>query len=248
MPPSSLNALIVLPANGTMMEPEIRALCPEFTDIRVGRVPRSPGMLTLETLSALEQRSLQTLEANLDCEPDVVMFGCTVAGFLSGPERHESFIQTMAQRAGVDVVAVAPSMEAALRASGVSSTTVVTPYMHAANESLIRYLTATGLEVETLDSFYPGSIENLMKITEEDVARKVRETVLPESKSVFVACAQMPAMNILPDLRKELSIPVWSSIVATAWAAAKALERRGIRLSLLDNPGYAAPEAADYSN
>ncbi|HTO34148.1 MAG TPA: hypothetical protein VL202_23690 [Pararhizobium sp.] len=239
MTQSTLKALIVTPENSTMLEPEIRALCPEFSDIRVGRVPRSPGMLTLDTLPILEERSLRVLEDNLSFEPDIVLFGCTVAGFLSGPERHEAYVQRLRKVAGVDVVAVAPAMEQALRASRVNSTTVVTPYMDAANNSLRRYLDAVGIEVETLDSFYPGSIENLMRITETDILRKVNETVLPHSKSVFIACAQMPAMNILPGIRKDLGIPVWSSIIATAWAAARSLDAQGHRLRILDDPGYA---------
>lgn len=141
----------------------------------------------------------------------------------------------------MDVVGVAPAMEQALRASRVKSTTIVTPYMHAANESMRRYLADIGIEVEALDSFYPGNIENLMKITEEDVRNKVLETVLPNSESVYVGCAQMPAMNILPGLRAELGMPVWSAIVATAWAAATRLIAKGHHLSLLDNPGLSAP-------
>jgi len=240
MTQGNLRLLIVTPENGTMIEPEIRALCPEFSDITVGRVPRSPGMLTLETLPILEERSRKVLEDNLSCEPDIVIFGCTVAGFLSGPERHAEYIDSLRKVSGVDVVGVAPAMEQALRASGVNSTTVVTPYMEAANQSLLRYLDAIGIEVETLDSFYPGSIENLMKITEDDIYRKVKETVLPHSKSAFVACAQMPAMNILPKLRAELGIPVWSAIIATAWAVARSLDAQGHHLQILDNPGYTA--------
>jgi len=239
MTQGNLRVLIITPENGTMLEPEVRALCPEFGEVTVGRVPRSPGMLTLETLPVLERRSRKVLEDNLSCEPHIVLFGCTVAGFLSGPDRHTEYLDSLRKIAGVDVIGVAPAMEQALRASGVNSTTVVTPYMEAANQSLLRYLEAIGIEVETLDSFYPGSIENLMKITEEDIYHKVKETVLPHSKSVFVACAQMPAKNILPKLREELGMPVWSAIIATAWAAARSLDAQGHHLQILDNPGYA---------
>ena len=240
--------LIVIPENGTMMEPEVSAMCPELSPLVVARVPRSPGMLTLETLPALEQRSIDVLEAHLSFEPDIVIFACTVAGMLSGPERHERYIERLRQIAGVDVVAVAPAMTQALRASGVTATTVVTPYMHAANEAVKRYLRESGIDVEYFDSFYPGSIENLMKITEDDVRTKVLETVGPKSTSVFVSCAQLPAMNIIPGLRKQLGMPVWSAIVATAWAAAAAMAKKGMKISLLDNEGLAAPVTSGDQN
>jgi maleate cis-trans isomerase len=41
---------------------------------------------------------------------------------------------------------------------------------------------------------------------------------------VFIACSQLPTYAIIGDLERELAIPVWSSIRATAWQALRATE------------------------
>jgi maleate isomerase/arylmalonate decarboxylase len=47
-------------------------------------------------------------------------------------------------------------------------------------------------------------------------------TVTPHSKALFIGCSQLPTLGLVPELRQRLGIPVWSSITATAWAAARA--------------------------
>jgi maleate cis-trans isomerase len=64
-------------------------------------------------------------------------------------------------------------------------------------------------------------------ITEDQVLELARRTVTPRSKSLFVACSQLPTLNVIAQLRAEFGIPVWSSIQATAWAGAEALTKQG---------------------
>jgi maleate cis-trans isomerase len=57
-------------------------------------------------------------------------------------------------------------------------------------------------------------------------------TVTSQSKSLFVACSQLPTLNVMATLRAQLDIPVWSSIQATAWAGANALAAQGLPVRL----------------
>jgi maleate cis-trans isomerase len=50
---------------------------------------------------------------------------------------------------------------------------------------------------------------------------------------LFVACSQLPTLNVVAKLRAQLDIPVWSSIQATAWAGAKALSAQGFPVQLV---------------
>jgi maleate cis-trans isomerase len=42
--------------------------------------------------------------------------------------------------------------------------------------------------------------------------------------AVFIACSQLPTYEIIGDLERDLGVPVWSSIRATAWQALRATE------------------------
>ena len=75
--------LLVVPANNTSMEPEIRALCLGVADVQVARVSRPPRMLTVEDLPAYGETTLESVTPYLSPRPDLVVYGCTAAGFLS---------------------------------------------------------------------------------------------------------------------------------------------------------------------
>jgi maleate isomerase len=114
-------------------------------------------------------------------------------------------------------------MADALKSDGVASTAIVTPYLPAVNEGLRGYLAASGIRVESLDSFLCKTTAELGRIGERQVLDLALRTVTPASEALFIACSQLPTIGILEELRARLRIPVWSSIAATAWAGTRAL-------------------------
>jgi maleate cis-trans isomerase len=226
--PRNIKVLIVVPENNTTMEPEISTLCPALAPIQVARVKRPPRTLLLEDLPAYAEATLDAIEP-FAAEPlDLVIYGCTAAGFLGGPSGNAGMVERLRERTGAPVVSTAGAMIEALRNAGVLETAVVTPYLQPVNDGLRHFLESSGFAVEVLNSFFCKTTAELGAITEDQVLELARRTVTPRSKSLFVACSQLPTINVVARLRAELGIPVWSSIQATAWAASEALTHRGL--------------------
>jgi maleate cis-trans isomerase len=225
--PRRIKALIVTPENNTTIEPEISALCPALAPIAVARVKRPARTLLLEDLPAYADATLDAVEPFAAESWDLVIYGCTAAGFLGGPASNDRMVERLRARTGAAVVSTAGAMIAALRRAGVSETAVVTPYLQPVNDGLRDYLGLSGIQVEALNSFFCKTTAELGAITEDQVLELARRTVTPRSKSLFVACSQLPTLNVIAQLRAELRIPVWSSIQATAWASAETLTKRG---------------------
>ena len=137
-------------------------------------------------------------------------------------------VEKLRARTGANVVSTAGAMVDVLRDEGVSETAVVTPYLQPVNDGLRAYLESSGIAVETLNSFFCKTTAELGAVTEEQVFELALRTVTPQSKSLFIACSQLPTLNAVAALRAQLDIPVWSSIQATAWAAANALTAQGL--------------------
>ena len=74
-----------------------------------------------------------------------------------------------------------------------------------------------------VNSFFCKTTAELGAVTEHAVTELALQTVTSSSKALFVACSQLPTLHAVPQLRRDLRIPVWSSIAATAWAAARAM-------------------------
>jgi maleate isomerase len=229
----NIKALIVVPENNTTMQPEISALCPELAPMPVARVKRPARTLLLEDLPAYADATLAAIEPFASQQFDLVIYGCTAAGFLGGPDGNARMVEKLRERTGATVVSAAGAMVDVLRSKGITSTAVVTPYLAPVNDGLRAYLESAGISVETLNSFYCKTTVELGNISEEQVLRLVRQTVTSQSKSLFVACSQLPTLNVVARLRAQLDIPVWSSIQATAWAGAKALSAQGFPVRLV---------------
>jgi maleate isomerase len=135
----------------------------------------------------------------------------------------------MRVKSGAVVVGTGAAMADVLKHEGVRETAVVTPYLAAVNEGLRAYLASAGIAVEVLNSFECQTTEELGRITEAEVMDLALRTVTPRSQALFIACSQLPTRGILEPLRRKLRIPVWSSISATGWAAARAMAAKPVR-------------------
>jgi maleate cis-trans isomerase len=225
-----IRVMVVLPENNTTIEPEISALCPALEPLAVARVKRPPRTLLLEDLPAYAEATLDAI-APFTSEPwDLVIYGCTAAGFLGGPDSNARMVESLRERTGAIVVSTAGAMVEVLHNAKVSETAVVTPYLQPVNDGLRAYLEVSGIAVETLNSFFCKTTAELGAITEDEVLKLARRTVTPSSNSLFVACSQLPTLHAVAQLRRELGIPVWSSIQATALASAKAMTARGLQV------------------
>src|SRR5450432_2451499 len=149
-----VKVLIVVPENNTTMEPEIAALCPALAPIQVARVKRPARTLLLEDLPAYAEATLDAIAPFAAESFDLVLHGCTAAGFLGGPGSNAQMVDRLRERTGATVVSTAGAMIDALRSAGVFETAVVTPYLHPVNDGLRDYLQKSGIQVETLNSFF----------------------------------------------------------------------------------------------
>jgi len=222
-------AVISVPANNTTMEPELNALLPELAPFAVARVKLPSGTLTLDDLPEYTRNTLDSIAPFLSKRLELVVHGCTAAGFLAGPAASARIIESMRVKSGAVVVGTGAAMADVLKHEGVRETAVVTPYLAAVNEGLRAYLASAGIAVEVLNSFECQTTEELGRITEAEVMDLALRTVTPRSQALFIACSQLPTRGILEPLRRKLRIPVWSSISATGWAAARAMAAKPVR-------------------
>ncbi len=220
----ALSIGLMVPANNTTMEHELLAWLPEGSSCRRIGIPRGKGMLTPETLPEYLAQATVLARALADDEIDLVVYGCTAAGFMAGPGRDAQVAVDLAAITGKRVVTTASSMGAVLQDIGARKIALITPYQDAVNERLKTFLEPAGIVVETLSTFSAETVDELAAITPEQIAQRARDVMSPGIDAMFIACSQLPTRAIIPDLERELGIPVWSSIRATAWQATRTAE------------------------
>jgi len=210
---------LMVPANNTTMEPELLAWLPEGSSCRTVRIPRGKGMLTPDTLPDYLAQAMTLAKEFADPDIDLVVYGCTAAGFMAGPARDAEVAAELASVTGKRVVTTASSMNALLRDLGARNIALITPYLDAVNERLKSFLREAGISVDAFSSFNANTVDELAAITSTQIEERAREIAKPGLDALFIACSQLPTHAIIPGLERDLEMPVWSSIRATAWQA-----------------------------
>lgn len=218
---------IIVPANNTTMEPEIAQLAPVPVALTVARVVRGPGLLTRADLPGYKANARATAKTLLEVRPDAVFYGCTAAGFLGGPVLDTAFTTELAALFGVPVLSTARAMVEILEREGARTVDVISPYSAEVNDALRDFMADAGITVSRVASLSAANVDALGRLTADDVYRVAAQRPTAGAQAVFIACSQLPTAGILARLRKELAIPVWSSISATAELGFQRLKAAG---------------------
>ncbi|HKU69235.1 MAG TPA: aspartate/glutamate racemase family protein [Burkholderiales bacterium] len=214
---------LMVPANNTTMEAEFLAWLPAGATCRTLRIPRQKGLLTQADIPDYVSKG-ESIAADFRKDPvDLLVYGCTAAGILAGPERDAAIAVSLGKITGSPVVTTASSMVASLRGEGAKDIALVTPYSDEVNARLEAFLAQSEIQVRRMRSLGAENVEALGAIGAREVAGLARETVDEGCDALFIACSQLPTRAIVGPLEKEFRKPVWSSIKATAWRAAQEL-------------------------
>jgi maleate cis-trans isomerase len=222
---NALHVGLMVPSNNTTMERELLSWLPAGSTCDTQRIPRGKGLLTKETLPEYIAQAL-TLAKSFD-QPavDVVAYGCTAAGFISGPAGDAALQNNLATITGKNVVTTARSMVLALQEIGATKIALVTPYLDAVNTQLKAFLADGGIEVKRFNSFNVQNTDELGRIEAHQVMKLARETMGDDCEAMFIGCSQLPTAEILGDLEREFARPALSSIQVTARRAQQAANK-----------------------
>jgi maleate cis-trans isomerase len=215
---------LMVPANNTTMERELAAWLPPGATVTTVKIPRGEGMLTRYTITAYRDRAVALARRHFaNGEVDLLAYGCTAAGFLSGPAGDTELAALLGEATSLPVITTARAMVNALQHERARRVAVVTPYGDDVNAQLCAFLADGGIGVVRLNSLEAPDVTALGRITAEEVRDLARKTMGSDCDALFIGCSQLPTYAILPGLAAEFARPAWSSIRATAWDATRAL-------------------------
>jgi maleate cis-trans isomerase len=213
---------LMVPANNTTMEGELTAWLPPGSTVTTVKIPRGPGLLTRGSIPAYRDSAVALARTHFAGSGlDMIAYGCTAAGFISGPAGDTELARLVSEAAGLPVVTTARAMVNALQADGAKRVAVVTPYQDAVNTQLTAFLASGGIDVVRLATFRAPDVDALGRITANEVRDLARTTMGGDCDALFIGCSQLPTHAILGGLAAEFARPAWSSIRATAWDAVR---------------------------
>ena len=217
---------LMVPINNTTMEGELLGWLPEGSTVRTLRIPRGKGLLTEETLPAYKEAAVELAQKFNESPVDVIAYGCTAAGFILGPKGDAEIAERLSETTGKPVVTTARSMVQALQAIGAQNISLLTPYQDDVNIRLRAFLQSGDIDVSHFDSFYAADVVALGQITENQVDDRAKPLCKGDVDAMFIACSQLPTLNVVDPLTKQWGKPVLSSIQVTAQYAMQAVGKK----------------------
>ena len=208
--------LIVLQSDETL-EYELRRIFPE--DGVALYTARILSAQQVSTNSLAEMASSLTNTATLlppKLHYKVVGYGCTSGAAVIGAEAVSDQI-----KAGCHTAAVTEPLTALISAcqeNGVRRLAILSPYVEDVSETLRQRLRSAGVETPQFGSFNEESETAVAHISANSVLAAA--TVLFQRggcDAIFISCTNLQTLDIITEIEKQCSCPVWSSNLVLGW-------------------------------
>src|SRR5215470_16575522 len=134
---------LIIPSVNSLSEPQFNRFAPEGLSIHVTRA-RVAGEWK-RPLTVMADEIALSAKLLADCGPDLIVFHCTDTSMTEGPTGEQTILDLIRDATGIDALATSRLVLEALQALAIRSVVLITPYR--SNDSIIRYLRATGCEV-----------------------------------------------------------------------------------------------------
>jgi maleate isomerase len=146
---------------------------------------------------------------------DVVVFGCTSAGAIRGPEGEERFTAWLAERMGAPVVSAFASVRRVLARSA-GPVSIVTPYSTPLHTSVLDSFAAAGVSIRDGGCMGLDDDRRIGRVTPAQLIAFATERLAsgPKPERVFISCTNLRAAECAETLERRLGCPVTSSNLA----------------------------------
>lgn len=202
-----------------------------------------PGVTMVATILGISEHSDEDIGKALEAldrvaeqysknRVDIVNLGGSPPVILRGAGSEEKLIERIERASGIPATTSQSGAVAALKALGAAKIAVASPFDDYQNSKLKRYLEAHGFEVPAMAGL-GVPMPKLPLSSIRDSYRLAREVVVRAKgkvDSIYIPCAQWPAVDNIELLENDTDLPVVTSLQAMLWHCLRKL-RIGVRVT-----------------
>lgn len=216
---------LLIPANNTVIEPELNRLAPEGVTVHSTRMIVE-GPFEAEALHRMEKQTSRGIEELLISEVDVIAYACMSTSLVKGSAWDREYAERLSEKP-VSLLTAANCTIQALQHLGVGKVAVLSPYPAAIHPLVNPYFADHGLTVTTHKSLDIGSYQAVTKVTPETVYTEARAMRIDGAEAICILATDLRTLEAVPILEQDLGIPVVSTNIAICWMALNSMGVRG---------------------
>jgi maleate isomerase len=209
---------LVVPSVNTVCEAWFPKVVPDGVTIHTGRMPIS-NSTSPEALAEMERHEISATKLVADCEPDVIMYTCTLSTMMRGRAADLELNERLTRETGVPCCTTTEAIARALSTLNARRICIASPYRSDIDEKEKAFFEECGHTVTGVKGLNINDSRELADPSPGEIYRFARSVWVPGSDAMLLTCLAFRAHFIAGILERDLGVPVVTSATATLWAA-----------------------------
>ena len=165
---------------------------------------------------------LATAKVLGDAQLDVVAWNGSKGGSLGFALDHD-LVARIEQLTGAKSTTSTLAIDKVLREDGVKRFALACPYVDSYRERIVRSFAREGYECVAARNFGLSDNYSFSQIPLDDIAAMLRELAKQRPQAIITFCTNFPAAPIVPEMERELGVPIYDTVTMGVWGALKRL-------------------------
>jgi len=221
---------LVVPANNTVIEPELHAHAQPGASFHVARVIGAKGgAASVESLRRIVDGVAPALEALAIAGVDGVVYAC-LSTSLANPGWEERFAELAHDAVGVPAVTAYAATLSAMRARGTRRWLIVSPFGSDVQRLVHAAFVRDGIDVAATRSLDVPGLQEVCRVPPQRVYQFVRAAVEASGTdvdAVAVLATDLQTFSVYDALRSDLQLDIVTTNLAIMHAAERLTTREG---------------------
>jgi maleate isomerase len=217
---------IVLPANNSVLEPEIWPRLPHDAALYVARM-LVRGDLTPQAVEAMEAQATRAVDELMATGVDLLIYADMVTTFIMPEGWNAERSAAIERAAGAPCISAWTAMERAIAATGARRLAIGSPYPAAIHARAVAYFRKTGFDVIADATLDISAVSAVPQVERAAVVALANRIARPQAEAIVLLATDLPTFDAIETIEAGAGRPVLSCNQAILWAA---LDLRGVRI------------------
>jgi maleate isomerase len=218
---------IVLPANNSVLEPELWPRLPVDAALHTARI-LVRGDLTSRAIEAMEAQIGRAVDELVATGVDLIAYADMVTTFLMPDGWNRERSSEIESSSGLPCISAWTAMERALSAIGARRLAVGGPYPAAIHARAVAYFRKMGFDVVADATLDVLSVRAVPEVSRESVIALAGSIARPEADAIVLLATDLPTFDAIDAIEASIGRPMLSCNQTILWAM---LVQRGIAIS-----------------
>ena len=198
------------------IEADMSSMLSDHCRLHVSRMANYETTETRKTDHATDLTNAVRLLA--ECEDiSAVIYGCTSGELVYGPDLIGRVIRKVLP--GAHVVTPIVAAAEAIRAHGVNSISILSPYKSDLNSRLVDVFGTYGIAVDVVYMPQDWDQRRLSTITRLELERAAASVKFADSDGLFIPCNALAVVDMITTIELLTAVPVFTSTQVSVWQA-----------------------------